>query len=178
MKSATLGFVSVLLAGVASSAFALETFPASDPRSVVQTVIELTDHHGLPSWSEPAFFVKARPYVTSELFAILAKGGKIAAKKQLNIWDGDIFTGAQMVEHARLFGATVMTSAGDAATVDASIGTTDDPKTEPKEGGHSLFQVKREGGVWKIDDIKSLEDYAKTLPSLKTTFSDPVRYAQ
>jgi hypothetical protein len=38
-----------------SPALALETSATSDLRSVVQTVIGLTDQHALPGWSERAF---------------------------------------------------------------------------------------------------------------------------
>jgi hypothetical protein len=39
-------------------------------------------------------------------------------------------------------------------------------------------EMKRVGGVWKIDDFRNLESYARPQPSVKTLFNDPIRYAQ
>ncbi len=168
----------IAAASVVLPAAALETFPSSDPRSVVQTVIDLTDRHALPDWSDPAFATKLRPYLTKALLSAVKRGGDIAARKSINLYDGEFFTGSQGLAHAKLFSAEVTKIGGDAATVEAKIGTTDDPKGEPAVGGRVRFQLKRVDGVWRIDDFRNLEDYAKSEPSIKTLFSDPVRYAQ
>src|ERR1700733_10024264 len=109
-----------------SPATALDAFPGSDPRSVVQTVIELTDRHAQPGWSEPGFATKLRPYLTQDLLAAVAKGAKIAGRKGINLYDGEFFTGSQGLAHAKLFSAEVSKLGPDAATVEASIGTSDD----------------------------------------------------
>ena len=80
--------------------------------------------------------------------------------------------------HAKLLGADVVEQSGDAATVEASVGTSADPAVEAKEGGKARYELKRVGGVWKIDDFRFLEDWAKSLPSIKTMFSDPMKYAE
>ena len=171
-------FGAVLALLAAPGAFALDAFPPSDPRSVVQTVIALVDRHALPNWNESAFAQKMRPYVTEEFLAVIDKGGRIASKKRINIYDGEFFTGGQGVEHAKLFSASVSKLAGDSATVEASIGTTGDPNVEPTEGGRVRYQLKRVSGVWRIDDFRDMEDYAKSRPSVKTLLSDPVRFGQ
>jgi len=152
--------------------------PASDPRAVLQEVITLTDQRALPSWSDRDFPAKLRPYLTDGLLAAVAKGGKIAAAKGINLYDGEFFTGSQDVAHAKLISAEIAKLAGDTATVQAVVGTTDDPAAEVKTGDHVRYEMKRVAGVWKIDDFKNLEPYAKSQPSIKTLFSDPVRYGQ
>lgn len=159
-------------------AFALDAYPASDPRSVVQTVVVLTDKHALPAWSEPTFTTKLRPYLTADFLAVVARGARIAEKKGINLYDGEFFTGSQDLAHAKLFSAEVSKLAGDSAIVEASIGTTDLPNGEPTSGAHIRFQLKRVGGAWRIDDFRDLEDYAKSQPSIKMLFGDPVRYGQ
>ena len=124
---------------------------------MVQTVIELTDKHALPGWSDAGFGAKLAPYLTRDLLAAVQSGGRIAMKKHINLYDAEFFTGSQGVEHARLFSATVIKADGDNATVEASIGTSDDPNTQPKAGDRTRFQLKRTGGVWKIDDFRNLE---------------------
>ena len=166
----------VLSACAASSSRADEAYAPADPRSVVQTVIELTDKHALPGWSDAGFGAKLAPYLTRDLLAAVQSGGRIAMKKHINLYDAEFFTGSQGVEHARLFSATVIKADGDNATVEASIGTSDDPNTQPKAGDRTRFQLKRTGGVWKIDDFRNLESYASAQPSIKTLFKDPVRY--
>lgn len=157
---------------------ALETFPSSDPRAVLQTVIALTDRHALPGWSDRDFQAKLRPYLTDSLLAAVAKGGRIAAARGIDLYDGEFFTGSQDVAHAKLFSAAIARLAGDAATVEAVVGASDDPAAEPKTGDHMRYQMQRVGGVWKIDDFKNLESYAAAQPSVKTLFSDPARYGQ
>ena len=157
---------------------AFEAFPSADPRSVVQTVIDLTDRHALPGWDAPDFGAKLTPYLTPDFLAAVARGGRIAIKKGINLYDGEFFTGSQGLAHARLFEARVTKADGDNATVEASIGTSDDPNVQPKAGDRMWFQLKRIGGVWKIDDFRNLEPYAKAQPSVKTLFRDPVRYGQ
>jgi len=166
----------ILAASAISSSCALEAFPSADPRSVVQTVIDLTDRHALPGWSEPDFAVKLAPYLTRDLLAAVQSGGRIAARKQINLYDGEFFTGSQGLQHARLFGATLIKLDGDNATVDASIGASADPNVQPTAGDRTRFQLKRTGGVWKIDDFRNLEPYASAQPSVKALFKDPVRY--
>jgi hypothetical protein len=171
-----------LLAGIVLSACAVsssradEAFAPTDPRSVVQTVIELTDRHALPGWSDADFGAKLAPYLTRDLLAAVQSGGRIAMRKHINLYDGEFFTGSQGLEHARLFSAAVVKADGDNATVEASIGTSDDPNIQPKAGDRTRFQLKRTGGVWKIDDFRNLESYASAQPSIKTLFRDPVRY--
>lgn len=166
----------VLSASAMSPSWALEAVAPADPRSVVQAVIDLTDRHALPGWSEPDFATKLAPYLTGDLLAAVDKGGRIAVRKHINLYDGEFFTGSQGLEHARLFSATLVKLDGDNATVDASIGTSDDRGVQPTAGDRTRFQLKRVGGVWKIDDFRNLESYAKTQPSVKTLFKDPVRY--
>jgi hypothetical protein len=168
----------VLAVWAISPSLALDAFPAADPRSVVQTVIELTDNHALPGWDQPDFAQKLTPYLSADFLAAVASGRKIALKKQINLYDGEFFTGSQGVEHARLFRAAVTKLDGDNATVEASIGTSDDAKVQPTAGDHVRFQLKRIGGVWKIDDFQNLEPYAKGQPSVKTLFKNPLRYGQ
>ena len=159
-------------------AAAQNQYAASDPRSVVYSVISLSDRHALPGWDKPAFQSKLRPYLTDEFLRIVAKGAQIAMQKRINLYDGDFFTGAQEMAHAKLFGADVVEQRGDAATVEASVGNSDDPAVEPREGGKVRYELKRVGGVWKIDDFRFLEDWAKSLPSIKTMFGDPMKYAE
>ena len=158
-------------------AAAQNLYNASDPRSVVYLVISLSDRHALPGWNEPTFQMKLRPYLTDDFLRVVVKGAQIAKQKGIDLYDGDFFTGAQEMAHAKLFGADVVEQAGDAATVEASVGTSADPADEAKQGGKVRYQLKRVGGAWKIDDFRFLEDWAKTLPSIKTMFSDPVKYA-
>ncbi len=169
-------FVAVVLALAAAPALAQPSYPASDPRSVVAKAIALVDAHEAPGWDEPSFSVEMKPLVTDALIAAVAKGARIAKQENLDLYDGDFFTGAQEVEHATLFSATIAAGQGDAATIDASVGTSDDPKAAPKVGGEMRYWVKRVGGVWKIDDFRSLEDWAKSEPSVKTLFSNPTKY--
>jgi hypothetical protein len=75
-----------------------------------------------------------------------------------------------------LFGATLIKLDGDSATVEASIGASSDPNVQPTAGDRTRFQLKRTGGVWKIDDFRNLEPYASAQPSVKALFKDPVRY--
>jgi len=166
----------VLSACAASSSRADEAFAPADPRSVVQTVIALTDRHALPAWSEASFGARLAPYLTRDLLAAVQSGGRIAMKKHINLYDGEFFTGSQGLEHAHLFSATLVKSDGDDATVEASIGTSDDPNAQPKAGERTRFELKRAGGVWKIDDFRNLESYASAQPSIKTLFKNPVRY--
>ncbi|MGO8797805.1 MAG: hypothetical protein ACLQJL_01820 [Roseiarcus sp.] len=166
----------ILAASTISLSWALEAFPSDDPRFVVQTVIDLTDRHALPGWDDADFAAKLAPYLTRDLLAVVRSGGRIAIKKHINLYDGEFFTGSQGLEHARLFSATLIKQDGDNATVEASIGTSDDRNVQPKAGDRTRFQLKRVGGVWKIDDFRNLEDYAKTQPSVKTLFKDPMRY--
>ena len=56
----------VLSASSASWCRADEAFAPSDPRFVVQTVIELTDQHALPGWDAGDFGAKLAPYLTSD----------------------------------------------------------------------------------------------------------------
>ena len=171
-----------LIAGIVLSTCAVsslradEAFAPADPRFVVQTVIELTDHHALPGWSDAGFRAKLAPYLTRDLLAAVQSGARIAIKKHINLYDAEFFTGSQGLEHARLFSATLVKQDGDNATVEASIGTSDDPNTQPKAGDRTRFELKRMGGVWKIDDFRNLESYASAQPSIKTLFKDPVRY--
>ncbi|MGO9757382.1 MAG: hypothetical protein ACLPNY_12305, partial [Roseiarcus sp.] len=83
----------ILAASTISLSWALEAFPSDDPRFVVQTVIDLTDRHALPGWSEPGFAVKLTPYLTHDLLSAVESGGRIAARKQINLYDGEFFTG-------------------------------------------------------------------------------------
>ena len=168
----------LLLATATSAAGALETFPAADPRSVVQTVIALTDRHALPSWDQPSFPSKLAPYLTADFIHVVKRGGDIAVRKHINLYDAEFFTGSQQVEHAKLFGATVTSQSAGAAVVEAVIGVSDDPKKEPASGDTTRFELKREAGAWKIDDFKNLAPWAKDFPSVKTTFGDPVKYGQ
>jgi hypothetical protein len=177
MRSVTRVIVGIVLSACAvSSCRADEAFAPTDPRSVVQTVIELTDRHALPSWSDADFRAKLAPYLTRDLLVAVQSGGRIAMRKHINLYDGEFFTGSQGLQHARLFSAAVIKSDGDNATVEASIGTSDDPSIQPKAGDRTRFQLKRTGGVWKIDDFRNLESYASAQPSIKTLFKDPVRY--
>jgi len=165
----------VLSACASLSCRADEAFAPTDPRFVVQTVIALTDRHALPGWSDAGFGAKLAPYLTRDLLAAVQSGGRIAMKKHINLYDGEFFTGSQGLEHARLFSATLVKADGDNATVEASIGTSDDPNAQPKAGDRTRFELKRTGGVWKID-FRNLESYASTQPSIKILFKDPVRY--
>jgi hypothetical protein len=49
---------------------------------------------------------------------------------------------------------------------------------EPRSGDHMRCEMKRVDGIWKIDDFRNLESYARPQPSVKTLFNDPIRYAQ
>ena len=159
-------------------AAAQSLYGASDPRSVVYTVISLTDRHALPDWSAPTFQSKLRPYLTDDFLRVVAKGAHIAAQKHINLYDADFFTGSQEMQHAKLFSANVIKQRGDAATVEASVGTSGDPKVQPSEGSKVRYELKRVGSVWKIDDFRFSEDSANWLPSIKTIFGDPVKYAE
>ena len=97
-------------------------------------------------------------------------------KKHINLYDAEFFTGSQGLEHARLFSAALVAQDGDKATVEASVGASDDPKVQPTAGDRTRFQLRRTAGVWKIDDFQNLEPYARSQPSVKALFSDPVRY--
>jgi hypothetical protein len=91
---------------------------------------------------------------------------------------GEFFTGAQSVEHAKPLNAEVAKLAGDAATVQAVIGASEDPAVEPKTGDRMRYETKRVAGVWKIDDFRNLESCAQSQPAAKTLFNDPVRYGR
>ena len=153
-----------------------EAFAPSDPRFVVQTVIELTDKHALPGWDAGDFGAKLGPYLTSDFLATVKSGARIARKKHINLYDAEFFTGSQGLERARLFSAALVAQDGDKATVEASVGASDDPKVQPTSGDRTRFQLRRMAGVWKIDDFQNLEPYARSQPSVKTLFGDPVRY--
>lgn len=172
MLSLTLALLS------ATGARALDTFAAADPRSTIQTVISLTDRHALPSWDEATFGVRLHPYLTDDFLATVAKGGKIAIRKHINLYDAEFFTGAQGLAHVKLLEAEISQQSADAATVVAKVATTDQPNAVPTEGSRIQFELKRVNGVWRIDDFHDLEDYAKSSPSVKTRFGDPVRYGQ
>jgi hypothetical protein len=77
-----------------------------------------------------------------------------------------------------MFQAEVTRIAGDTATVEAKVGTTDQPAAQPTTGSRIRYQLKRAAGVWRIDDFRDLENYAKSQPSVKTLFGDPVRFGQ
>ena len=159
-------------------AAALDPYPASDPRSVIETVISLSDRRALPGWDEPSFQNRLRPYLSDDFLRVVAKGARTAIKNHINLYDGDFFTGSQEMAHAKLFDADVVEQEGDTATVEATVGTSGDPAVDPKQGGKVRYELKRVGGVWKIDDFRFLEDWAKSLPSLKTMFSDPMKYGE
>lgn len=176
-------FVAVALSATAlalapSAARADEAFGPADPRFVIQSVVQLTDRHALPAWAARDFAAKLAPYLTHDLIAVVEKGGRIAIRRHINLYDGEFFTGVQGLERARLFSAALVSQQGERATVEASIGASDDPAAPPKAGDRIRFELKRVGGVWKIDDFRNLGDYARTQPSVKTLFSDPVRYGQ
>lgn len=162
----------------ASVALALETFPPSDPRSVIQIVIDLTDRHALPSWDDATFGARLRPYLSDDFLATIARGARIAKRKSINLYDGEFFTGSQDLAHAKLMQAGVIELSGDAATVEAKVATSDKADVAPTVGSRIRYQLKRVKGAWRIDDFRDLEDYAKSQPSVKTLFGDPVRYGQ
>jgi hypothetical protein len=140
-----------------------------DSVSTIANVVTLLDSGKMPSWADEQFFVVAKPYATRELLTAIHDGGEIARKTGQNIWDADIFTGAKGVVRAKLFKATVSGNDGRRATVIAEIGTTD-TDTEPKAGAKLQYDMRREDGAWKIDDMRFMEDWAKDLTPLKETF--------
>jgi hypothetical protein len=149
-----------------------DAYAKADPRSVVQTVLALTDSHALPDWPEPTFAKKLRPYLTDDFLRVVAKGSRIAEEKQINLYDGDFFTGGQGEPYAKLMGADVVKQAGDAATVDALVHADPAATVDMKV----RYELKRVGGQWMIDDFRFFEDSGQSRPSIKTMFGDPTKY--
>ena len=174
-KAITLIVGLALLGSVSFPAWTQEA--GAGPAATIATVIKLTDQKALPGWSDKGFTKAMQPYLTPALIAAVAHGAKVASAKQINLYDGEFFTGSQEVVHAKLFEANVVKLQGDAAIVAAKIGTSD-TNEPPKAGARMTFDLKNIEGVWKIDDFKNNEPYAAKEPSIKKLFLDPVRYRQ
>lgn len=160
----------ILTLGICIATGAAQSTTA-DPAETISDVIILLDRGNIPSWSDKLFYVAAKPYMTSELLTAIREGGEQAQKAQENIWDADIFTGSQGLVHAKLFKTTVTNNDGNKATVVAEIGTTDEDTT-PTSSSKYRYEMQFEEGSWKIDDIKSMEEWAKDFKSLKETFAE------
>jgi len=150
------------------------------PVAGLAVIVALTDKRRLPNWTAPDFAIRMRPYLTRDFLAAIAHGDPVAREKHLNIWDGDLITGAQGMVRAKLWKAAVVARDKDDVVVLANLSTSD-TQSEPPNPRHPTmrYELKEEDGVWKIDDLAIIFDPDKPpMTSAKSLFSAPERYLQ
>jgi hypothetical protein len=136
------------------SSHAEERYLSIDPRFAVQAVIALTSKKTLPEWGEPGFARKAAPFLTADFIAAIDYGARVAG--DFNLYDGNLFTGAQSDGPVRLLGIEVSKLTAEHAIVDAWISTRDDPIVPAQYRDHVRYQLRRVVGLWKIDDFRHM----------------------
>lgn len=104
-------------------------------------------------------------YLTHDFSAVWTRA--IRHNKELPVWDGDIFTGAQQITLVGPDTLKTVHQTADSSDVDVGLETID-------EGGkrhvsHSLFKMKFEAGRWKLDDIILLH---RQQPGKVTVYKD------
>jgi hypothetical protein len=150
--------------------------------------IELTEQRKLPEWSAESFAFGMKSYLTQDFINAVGSGRKIASSRSLNIWDGNLLTGAQMWTHMKLWRAeAVAPHVPGVMKVYAAISTTDGDEV-PSDPGYPTesFIMKLEDNVWKIDDVALLPSDGKAEnvpatdkpPGLKELFLQPAVYVR
>ncbi|MEY9142027.1 hypothetical protein [Bradyrhizobium elkanii] len=150
--------------------------PTEEALAGFNRVIAADNAKLVSQWSSPKFSATAKPYLTTSLIgsvrqaiAIMRKNRKIS----INLWDGDFVTGAQGQVRVVAYDEKILDSTSTEARLSAKI-ITSDTETMPTKGPSDpviVFHMKKEDGVWKLDDI--LESGRA---SRKAHFLDPLEY--
>jgi len=162
----------------------------ADPKQRLAEIIDLIDKHRLPSWTDQNFEVRMQPYLTREFIAAVKHGARVAGESDIDLWDGDLITAAAGVEHVKLWDSSIIEEHDETALVLANISSTDDPAGTPVNVKRPTMKywLKKEAGLWKIDDLQYIEDFSQIRPELresaenephptaKQLFSDPKKY--
>ncbi len=152
---------------VVTDATAFGALPTSDPDPVrtVRAVIGQVDR--LPCWCDSRFGPSVTLFATSDLIHAVEHGNRVARAKKIDLWDADLFTGQQNIKSAKLLSGRLISQTENSATVlgRLAIVYADGSIYPPVD---LTYALKREGGVWKIDDFSM----AKT-PSVKHIFLHP-----
>jgi hypothetical protein len=124
-----------------------------------------------PDWDDAGFEKKWSKYLSSSLISTILKGGEIARRNGINLYDGEIFTGTQGLTCAKFIDGKIIESDKKKKIVSVTIGLDGDvdPPYRCRERDKVVLKFVQESNKWKVDDIMSK-------PSIKTIFSNPNKY--
>lgn len=139
------------------------------PIEALSAIIALTDQHRLPTWSSPDFAIQAAPYLTIGFLSAIAHGNRVARRNHLNIWDGDIISGASMMVRTQLWKATVVEQLDGVVLINANLSCSEDARTVPIDPRRATmhYWMKNENGAWKIDDLQPIVDLSELGPATR-----------
>ncbi len=152
-------------------------FPPEDPGFVIGRVLDLINTSKPPSWDAPDFGKKMESYLTPSFITAVEYGSRFATLHSINLYDAEFFTGQQSLVKAQLLSTNFTDQTDDEAVLNVTIAMMLEGDTTFKNKKTILFQMKRESGVWKIDDFVNSEPYNFKTSSVKLLFSNPGKFA-